>query len=162
MRESSIFSRRFAAGALLVLLAGIIQSSGIAAVGGVRPNILLVLLLTLVFFFREWKSYAALIAIATIFSKTEIGFSSPYIVIAIISACVFLVKPHFPGHRFFNVILAVIAGTIITYVITDLKFLGNDPFTVMIEVVYNVLVGIVVYLLAERIIGNETEFRTSR
>lgn len=161
MAQLRFLSRRVLFGAFLVVLGGLIQSSGIAAVAGVRPNILLAILITLAFFFRQWASFVSFIAIAAIFSKENAGFSAPYLALTLIAGALFFLKERFPGTRFFNVAVGIATGTLLTYLAIDFTFLSNDPFTVFIEVIYNVLVGMLVYLFTEKTIGYETEFRAS-
>ncbi len=162
MKVFRFFSRRFAIGALLTVLGGILQASGIAAVSGVRPNVLLVVLTVLAFFFWDWVMYAGILSIVIVFAKSEVGFEAPYLALILISGAVFLLKQRLPGNQFSNTTFAIGVGTVLTYAVADPAFLTNDPITILIEVFYNMLVGIVVYLVAERTIGHEPEFRTSR
>ena len=122
----------------------------------------LVVLVALAFFFRDWTAYVSLLSVALFFVRGESGFESPYLVLTIISGAVFLLKDYFPwSHQFLNTAVGIGFGTVFVYVFADIRFLANDPFTVFIEVIYNVLVGVLVYSALKRLISYETQFRTS-
>lgn len=147
--------RGFIVAVILVVLAGLIQNTNALTFWGVKPNLTLVLLITLTFFLGETISYLLLLFLVVVILKRGGGFDAGVLALTVLALASFWFSRKLPGQAFLNNIFLLAAGTLAFYLLTDFRFLGSDFLAVLEEMVYNVILGIVIFFLGARFLKNE-------
>jgi len=158
MRHRMQSWHRWGVASLLVLFTGLLQYTDLFSWFGVKPNYTLATLIVLAFFLEEWFIYLGLVLFAAILLNFRVVFDAAIGVFMLVCIFMFAFRRFFPAIRFVNSLVAVLFGTILFYGIIDYQFLLENPFTIFIELVYNIGVGIVTYALAAKFFGYAKEF----
>ena len=139
--------------------AGFFQNTNLVNVGDVKPNLTLVVLIALSFFMTNFFYYLFLVLVAGIFLKFEAAFELNNLIFTFIIFAVYWLERKLPGRPFLNNIMLIAVSTLIFYALADFAFLNSYPLTVFKEVVYNIILGILVFLISRRSLFHEKGFR---
>lgn len=146
--------RELLVAALFLTLAALLQNTSALNILGIKPNLTLVVLITLSFFVGELVTYSILLLLMGLLLRVGGGFEPTILALTILALLVFGLGRHLAGKPFFNNIFLVAAGTLAFYVLADFRFLARDFLGVLGEMVYNVILGVIIFLLARRFLKN--------
>ena len=143
----------------LIVMAGFLQNTNLINIAGIKPNLTLAILSTLAFFVTESAYYLLLVLIAVWFLRFESGLEFATSVFALVLLLVFWVRNFLPGKPFFNNLLLIALSTLLFNLVIDFKFFGGDFFTVLIEMLYNIILGGLAFFALSRLFKDEKKFR---
>ncbi len=135
--------------AVLVIFA-ILQRSPELSWFGVRPNIILSLMVVLGFVVGDFFVYAALAFIAVALIGPAKGFSFEELILLLLFFGLYFVRRYVPMHPLFSAVLLTSGGTLLWYLIVDPGFIAADFIAVLIEMFYNAVIAVLAYLGFER------------
>ena len=161
MRKTLETLRGFGIALAITALAGFLQNTNLLNISDIKPNLTLTVLIALSFFTANFFYYLILVLVAGIFLRFELTFETVNIVFTFLTLSVYWLEGKLPGRPFFNNILLVAGSTLIFYALADFSFLTSYPLTVFSEMLYNVILGALVFFLSRRYLFHEQGFRTS-
>lgn len=134
---------------ILVAASGSLQTNGLLAINGIRPNLVLVTLLVSAFLVDSLALYALLTLLASITVSVAPGFSLESLAIALIGFLVFFLRKRMVWSGLWGSAIVILFGTIATYAIVSPWFLYQNPAVVLFETVYNMVLGFILYELLQ-------------
>ncbi len=143
--------KEFAGGIILVALAGFLQNTNLLNIGGVKPNIALAVLVTLAFFISTASVFLVLVVLALIALWFEPVVTLELIIFALLALGAFFLSQRLPGKSFVNNLILIGLLTLVFYLIADYRFIVGDPLTVLGEMVYNIILGGVLFAFLTRL-----------
>jgi len=126
---------RFITSLALVVLAASVQLTGYSYIGGLKPNLTLILLLVLFLSYKDWLRRAIIIFIAALVLRFGPGLEIEnimFIASAILGA--FLIDK-IPSWKFVNLIVATVIGTLL------INIIHFDFLIVLTETGYNLVIA---------------------
>lgn len=159
MRKSGAYWRRMTIMFLVVGLAALFQVSPVFELDGLRPNLVLAALVAFSFFLRESVAYLTAVFLALIVLRFRPEAELTALAMTLVAIAAFFAHNLIPGKPFINNIIIVALGTPLFYLIAESSFLLSGTITVLQEMVYNVFMGAVFFLIAHRLLGYEEELR---
>ncbi len=147
--------RKFLLALLLVVLAGLIQNTGLFLVFGVKPDLLLAVLVAASFFLESFWAHLLLLALSVLLLRFESGFRPELLVFAFLAASVFLVSRRLPWRRSVSNFILIVAGVVIFYALADTAYLFNNIISVAAEIIYTGVFGVLFYDLFRQLGNNE-------
>ncbi|TSC82996.1 MAG: hypothetical protein G01um101419_349 [Parcubacteria group bacterium Gr01-1014_19] len=131
----------------IILLAGLFQNTGVFNIFGVKPNLLLAVLIPAIFFLDQILAVAAALAIALLVSDFRAGFAGESVVLALLILIVPVFGRRLPWNPFINNMVLVGAATIVFYLLTGPAYIVSSPLGVLGEIFYNSLFAAIFYNL---------------
>ena len=130
---------------LLVILFGLLQSTNLVMIAGVKPNLLLVLLIALAFFVEDIWTYGFFILLAGGLLKTQ-GFFTPDLVVftVLVMASAWAANTWHALPAANNLILAG-AATALFYLLTGPLYIVSNFSAFGIELVCNLVLAFILY-----------------
>ena len=128
---------------VLIGLIGLIQSLSLLVFNDIKPNLILVFLIVLIFSVKNFWRYLILVLVAIASLNYFSLFSKELLVFGITMLLAFYFKSQLSEHAFLSVILLTIALTFIFYLIGDYKFLLNNFNIFTKELIFNVIGAII-------------------
>lgn len=126
-------------------LLGIIQSSDLFTIVGIKPNLLLVLLISVAFFVPDLKTHALITLIGLITLRYRGVFEIEQIILLGISIGAFFAARLLRWRPFLNSLLLVVLGTVIFILLSGPMFFLNNLTTIFGEVGYNAVLGLFIF-----------------
>lgn len=142
---------KFLAIAAILISIGLVQATDLLKVFGVKPNVLLVMMMALSFFALSFLDYSAFILIATVLAGFESGLAIEQLAIAGVSLGAFLAAPKIHWHPFFTNLAFVFFGTLIFYFLSEAPFIITSAKILALELIYNLLFGILLFQIVKDI-----------
>ena len=130
----------------LVLLAGFLQHSPVFSVFGVRPDFVLVLLLTLSFVIDKFPAYLWLVVLGLFCLKFQSGFDGSLLGIGLFSVAAFWLGREMPSLWILNNTILVSAATLVSYLLAKPSFILSNWLVVVAEILYNLIIGSLMFL----------------
>ncbi len=149
----NIFSWHFAVAAAVAISAGLVQNSDLLNFFNIKPNFTLVVLTTVSFFVVDWLSYLILVLLAGIFLRFQTGFELVNLSFVFIILALFVIGRKLPGRGIINNMFLIFLGTLALYLTADFNFLYGYPIIVLKELIYNIILGTIIFALAMRFFG---------
>ncbi len=144
----------------LIVVLGILQSTNLLLIGGVKPNLLLVVLIVLAFFVEDAWLYAFFIAVAAILLKVR-GFFSPEILVFILLGMTSAwVAARWHTQPIVNNVFLVSVFTVLFYALTTPSYLISNLGQLGIELIYNLVIAIVLFKTFELWLKTSSMLRT--
>lgn len=125
---------------LLVAAASIIQNTQLFSIYGIKPDIVLVILLTAIPFFANILDYLILILFAGILLQAPVGF-------LIVSAAAYFFGRYLNWRQSLNNGVLIISATVVFYLLSAPMFLYQNWNIVLAEIGYNLILGGVFYFI---------------
>lgn len=149
---------RYFATTLLLLLAGLLQSTDFLSVGGVKPNWLLVVIILLVITGRPLLEYVMWSLLATFllrFSPEPLLWHQLAFLMTVMA--IFILNKFLPWSHYINLMAAVIISTALFYLLLSPNFIWQHWTIVIGEIIYNlIVVSILVFVWPRgRIMDNQ-------
>ncbi|MEK7192355.1 MAG: hypothetical protein AAB646_02485 [Patescibacteria group bacterium] len=130
----------------IIVLAGILQNSNFLNVLGIKPNLLLVALISLSFVINFFTNYLVFLLIGLFFLRFTMAPELEIFVFTVLSLAAFFLAKRLPWLWAANSIALIFSSTLIFYLLLKPSFIYNH-FSVFIgEAIYNSLLGILVFL----------------
>lgn len=129
---------------ILVILAVSFQGEEFFTWFGIKPNLVLGVLIAGVLFL-DWLWYGSLLIIGALGLEFYPGIGM--LVIALMGAgiLIFWLTRKFLAEGFFAIFILGLAGTVAFYLILSPGFIWSNPSMVLVEAVYNLIIGAVLY-----------------
>lgn len=140
-------------GVAAVFLAALVQNTEAAVFYGVKINLVLILVIVLGLFTKNFREYLifVLTGVAMIKPAPGIDFMSGVFFVLLIGS--FYLKNLLSGKPMANAVLLIFSSTILFYLITAPRFLTAATASFLLELIYNAIGGLILYLILEKIIG---------
>lgn len=122
---------------MLVTLAALLQNTDVANFLGIKPNFVLIILLPLTFFIKDWRYYLMLVVIAGLLLSIVSVWDWSAAFFAALLAVAYVLKNFLPWQPFFNNLTLLIAITVAV----------SFPVFLPVEIILNVILGTMVYYL---------------
>ncbi len=129
----------------LILMAGALQMHGALAVYGIRPDLMLVVLIVSALFTDNFLLYLLLTLIASIGIRFAPGFGPEAFALVVVSLGVFAVKSKIVWPGLLGSAILIGAGTIAVYTLGSMQFLFRHPGIVAAEALYNIVLAAILY-----------------
>ncbi len=147
--------RKFLLAIALVVFAGLIQNTGLFLIFGIRPNLLLALLVACSFFMESFAAYLGVLLGAIFFLRFESGFRPELLIFAVLAVSVFLVGRLLPWRQSVNNLVLTVIFVVLFYALADISYLWTGALAVAGEIVYTSIFGILFYDLFRQLVDNE-------
>ncbi len=134
---------------LTVVLAVILQNTGLLNVYGIKPNLALASLVSVSFFAADLASYIFLVVAALIGLKFRASFEVDSLIMAGLSLASFVMGRRLQWKPIINNILLIGGGTILFYLLASPGFIAANSQIVIGELVYNVVLGTIIFKIFE-------------
>ena len=134
---------------VLVFLFGSIQSFSLISFYGVKPDLLLSLLTVLMFSTKNFWQYLILVLTGIISLKYSGSITRELAIFGIIMLIAFYFKKYIAEYEFLSIFSATIILTTALYVVIDCGFIINNFYYFILELIYNVLAGIIFWLILD-------------
>lgn len=136
-------------GLLLTLVAGAVQVNSPIDFWGIKPNLILIVLIVFGFFTENFIFFLILTLLGSIGIKFMPGLGLDAVAIAVVALCAFIVKSRAVSGGLLGVTILLALGTFGTYLIVSPGFFYNHFLVVLIEAVYNVVLGAILFELLQ-------------
>jgi len=153
---------------ILVATAAILQQIPWLQFAGVRPNWTLAALLLAIFLVRGWVEYLVLVVAAAALLLplpnqlliSEINsWGGAAAALAATAVAAYLIRQILPWQSFLNYLLLVVLGTAGFYLLLDRAFLISRGPLFFQELLYNLILGAVLFIAVTRIYHKKTGIR---
>ncbi|MFH1759205.1 MAG: hypothetical protein ABH822_01430 [Patescibacteria group bacterium] len=122
---------------VLIIIAALLQGTFILEVWGVKPNLVLALLIVLIFSVRDWLAYSLLVIVGVLLLKSFPGVDWRALAIIPLALGSYFIKDWLPWRPYFsNIVLIAIATAIFSL-----------PNFFPGEIIYNLILGTIIYFL---------------
>ena len=145
---------------LIILLAGLLQNTDFLTVAGVKPNLLLAVLIAASFFIEEAAIYILLVLISAILLKFNAGLEPESVAFALVALAGGLIGKRLSWLPIFNNLALVGAGTIIFYVLTAPAYFVSNFTGFGIELIYNLALSIILFKSLEVCLKTSSMLKT--
>lgn len=140
---------------VLVFIIGLAQSASLIIFSGVKPNLILAVLVVLLFSEKEFWKYLVFILISLICLNYSVFISKELAIFGLLMLLAFYFKKYLSENIYLNSFLLVLILTTAFYLIIDYAFIFNDPGLFLWELFYNVLISLVFGFLYKGLHGKE-------
>lgn len=147
--------RRFLLVSLLILSSGLVQNTGLFSIFGIKPNLLLAVLIAGSFFIDSLPVFWVLLLESVIFLRFESGFQLELLVWVALLCAAYFAERAFPWRRSVNNLVLIATVTALFYLITDIDYLVGVPLAVLGEVFYTSIFGVLFYDIFRQLGDNE-------
>lgn len=151
---------KFALVFLALVLLGLLQSTALLAIGGVKPNILLMFLIALAFFVEDLWQYIFFILVAGALLKTQGFFTPELLVFTVLALLAAWVAATWHAQPVINNIILAAAATLLFYLGTSPSYFVLHPGQLGIELVYNVVVSALLFNIFNQCLKTSSMLRT--
>lgn len=122
---------------IILILAGLLQQTQFLLVLGVKPNLALVVVLSLVYFIKDRWFFILLSIIGALLTMMAPGFSMALIISIAFPIFFYLIKNLIPWQPLFSTLIFIFITTIIL----------DYPNVFLAEIIYNISLGFVLYFI---------------
>lgn len=130
---------------LLILTAGLLQNTDILMVAGVKPNLLLVIMVALAFFVEDAWIYGFFILEAAALLAVGGFFAPEIIVFALLAITAAWIAARWHTQAILTAALVVSSFTVIFYAFSEPSYLLSSPGRISIELIYNLVLGVIFF-----------------
>ncbi|PIR89205.1 MAG: hypothetical protein COU07_01945, partial [Candidatus Harrisonbacteria bacterium CG10_big_fil_rev_8_21_14_0_10_40_38] len=132
---------------VIVLVSGLIQNTDILSIGQLKPNLILVVLFALAFFIPSAPFYALLAVLADAIVRFHPFFVRMDFVFLFLVLASYWVSGRLPSKPMFNYVIIITIGTLLLYALASPSFIIKAPVTVFFELIYNNIIGFIIFLV---------------
>ena len=126
----------------------------------VKPNLLLVVALSLIFFVDDFLTYVSLLVLSALMFQVRGGIDATTSIFLAMPAAAFFASRILPWKALVNALVTIVFGTVFFYALLDWDFVTQARWDIVLETVYNMVAGIVFFFLIDRFSGYERQART--
>ena len=135
----------------LLVVSAVLQKIGALALLGVRPNPTLALLIAAAFFLRHPFWYFGLVILQYALLKNAPYLDWPALALAALLLVNFWLVKILPWQALFSLFLLTAATTMAFFAMINFSFITRNPSLLTGEVLYNVVLGLVFYLILQKL-----------
>ncbi|MDP3729655.1 MAG: hypothetical protein Q8R26_02820 [bacterium] len=128
----------------IIGLSALLQNTDALLIGGIKPNIVLAVVIALGVFVESFAFYVFLVLMGVVLLQTVPGFEKEIFVLAALLIGTFFIQKFLPWQQIINVIVLIIGATFIFYLVTYSS--GFWPFA-LFESFYNIIFGSIWYVM---------------
>ena len=152
--------RRIISQSILILLFALLQNTTHLSLGGIKTNLVLLLILSMAFMVRNWAEYLFLVFLSSIFLRVEQGWDWSIVSIVLVALAVYFFKKFLPWRLLVSYLFFVFLSTLSFYLILDWHFIQNNFLIFFKELIYNLIFGGLLYLILIKFYdeGTRTKF----
>lgn len=140
----------FITGIVLVFLGGLLQNTEFITLYGVKMNLVLVLLLTFGFFINNPWHYLILALEGTLLLKVSPGLDTQTLVLLVLIFLAFWLRKYLAWQPIISNVFLIAVATTLFHLLIDFNFLIYNTPTILLEVLYNIIGGLILYLILEK------------
>ena len=140
-----------------MVLAAFLQGTEFLAIGGVKPNLVFVLIVVLSFFIPDILYFLILMLVGDIVLRSEFASYHEILILSLLSIISFSIGKRLPGKPIFNTIGVVALATLLYYLFVDSGFVMHAFGTVCIEIVLNSALAGILFLVFQKVLIREYE-----
>ena len=130
---------------LYITLAAVLQHTRLLMIGGINPNIVLVLLVVLPYIMARGSGYVLAVLCSAVLNKTSPTFEITSIALMVAGLMSWYAKSLLAVTGVLRVVFGMISATIVFYIITNANFLATQRMTVIEELLYNTCLASILY-----------------
>lgn len=149
--------KRIILAVLLVVAAGLLQNTGLFSVWGVKPNLLLAVMIAVSLFIDSFPWYLLLVVLSVILSRFEAGFRPELLVFSFLLIAAYGVRRLLPWRPSVANCFLVAVSVILFYLLADAPYLFGAPLVVVWEIIYSTLFCVLVYDIFRQLGDNEDQ-----
>lgn len=142
---------------LLIVAAGLFQNTGIFSVWGIKPDLLLAVMVAVSLFIDSFAWYLFLVVLSVISVRFQSGFQPELLVFSFLLISVYGARRLLPWRPSVTNCFLVACGTILFYLLADASYLLGFPLAVAGEIIYTALFSILVYDFFRSLGDNEEQ-----
>lgn len=129
----------------LIVIFGLLQNTNLIMIAGVKPNLLLILLISLAFFVEDVWIYGFFILLADCLIISQRFFSADVIVFTLLLLASAWVANNWHALPFVNNLILAGAATALFYLGTDSAYIGSNFGSFGIELVCNLVLAFILH-----------------
>jgi hypothetical protein len=138
---------KFLADIVLVFLFGLFQGFSLIVFYGVKPNLLIPLLINLMFSVKNFWQYLILILTAMISLKYSEFVGREIIIFGVLMCLVFYFKKYLTDHILLSSFFLIFVLTVVFNLGIDYRFVFGNIKIILLELFYNLSAGAVLWLI---------------
>lgn len=131
----------------LTVVVGLMQNTAFVSVAGVKPNLILVLLLFFIPLTANFYEYLILLLIAGFVLNLGSGFDSGVVALLVTLVFAYLIHYRLLWAKYLNFLILIALSTVLFYIFTSPVFIYENWDIVLKEAVYNLILGSLLVLL---------------
>ena len=135
---------QFVTNSFLIALVSLVQTTGFISINGIKPNLALALIVTIGVYEVKWLRRIIFILIAILFLKFGPYIEYQTVIFGGASALGIALIDYLPWHKHINWFFALSFATLIGVV------LGTGWLVLYIELIYNLMIGLIFLLIIPR------------
>lgn len=132
---------------LLIIIFGFMQNTYLLMIDGIKPNILLVVLTILVPIVPSFFEYLILVLVSGIVLRSGGAFNADFFAFEAIVITSYLVYRYLLWSRPLNSLILVVLSSFLFYLLTDPLFLYSYYNIVLVEAIYNLILGFGLFII---------------
>jgi len=145
---------------LLIVVLGVLQNTNLLMFAGIKPNLLLAIIIGLAFFIEDAWLYGFFAILSAVFLSVG-GFFTPEILVFILLAVIaFWAAARWHTQPFLNYLILIGALTFIFYLLTSPFYIISNPVGLFIELAYNAVLGALLYKTLELCLETNSMLKT--
>ena len=131
----------------LVVVVGLMQNTTLVNIAGVKPNLILVLLLFFIPLTANFYEYLVLLLVAGSVLNLGGSFNGNVVVLLVALVFAYLIHRRLLWAKYFNNLILIALSTALFYVLSSPSFIYENWDIVLREIIYNLILGSVLILL---------------
>ncbi len=140
--------------AIIVVLAAVLMQTQSLRIAGASANFVLVALIVLGFFTDNFAFYAVCVLLATLLVRFSPLVIDPLAVVtAALALVAFWIERRLMWQGMIGIIITVITATLGAYILLEPQFIWQEPGLLAAELVYNVVVGVLLFEVLQWLFG---------
>jgi len=128
-----------------IILAFIFQANHFLSLGGINPNLILLVVFLSVILEKKISRFLVLIIIIILLSVVFLPYWIKEIfILSILGLAIFLFKKSLTGNNFFDFLIIILLGNLGFYLIINPRYFITNPVVIIIELFYNMALGFLI------------------
>lgn len=149
--------RKLISAILLVVMAGLLQNTGFFSLWGIKPDLLLAVMVAVSLFIDSFSWYLFLVVLSAILVRFQSGFQPELLVFVFLLISIYGARRLLPWRPSVANCFLIACATILFYMLADASYLFGFPLAVAGEIIYTTLPCILVYDFFRRLGDNEEQ-----
>lgn len=138
---------------ILVAVAALLQQIPGFGIGGVRPNLVLIVVLALSFVTRGFLEYLILLAAAAVFINPGLKVTGAFLAVVLIA---YFFSKLLPWRALLSYLFLLALSTTGFYLLTAVSFIRKSPSLFFQELFYNLVIGGLFFIILSRFYEKRT------
>lgn len=151
---------RFILATSLIVILGLLQNTDLLMIAGVKPNLLLAALIAIAFFVEDVWLFSFFILLSDILLKVR-GFLVPEILVfTLLAMTAAWAAARWHTQPILNNAFLIAIFTVLFYVLTSPSYLVAHFGLLVIELIYNLVIGVIVFNLFNQCLKTSSMLKT--